>query len=204
MIMNPKLRSAWKKSLLAVEAQMNVAPADTNFSCIRSILCIMDESVNRVSMKFMTAEAAVDTLCQINAHGAKDIVERANQPDKQDDLWNTVVFVVCTISDPETVTQLVLVTSARHICDYCEGKFRKECHVCKSCRTAKYCSDKCQNAGWAEHKKKCRHVCTGCLKTSDRPVDRCKCRITRYCSDDCQGNDWEKHKADCRKARGKK
>ena len=86
---------------------------------------------------------------------------------------------------------------------------------CSKCKTAPYCSKKCQAGDWSVHKTVCQSVkrqrqptlqnhktiratsCVVCDETS-QPGLHCKeCKIAQYCSSTCMDNDHKNHSQWC-------
>jgi len=106
----------------------------------------------------------------------------------------------------------------KSVCWGCSMRFDKDdLSTCTGCKAARYCGKKCQKTDWirrhkedcqdfnkveeTESKKKKKHFCWFCTKSSDE-VELLKCvgcRKGRYCGDECQRNDWERHGDYCRR-----
>lgn len=103
-------------------------------------------------------------------------------------------------------------------CNNCNNPLKKTI-FCSGCRTAEYCSAKCQKEHWEiSHKENCKEYgketraymyaqklkrsCYNCFKSSStEDYMKCSgCKITYYCSSECQKEHWEKeHKLQCKK-----
>jgi tetratricopeptide (TPR) repeat protein len=106
-------------------------------------------------------------------------------------------------------------------CGQCHGHVRGVSRVpCPRC-PVRYCSQACQVAAAADHRRTCyteeeRSLqrtllrsttikdCHVCHKTSDQTVDDClrvcgRCRGVRYCGRVCQASEWSDHRRRCRR-----
>ena len=93
---------------------------------------------------------------------------------------------------------------ADEVCRVCCKEGAKRCSRCK---LQFYCSKKCQQSDWKNHKALCnelnqvslslaKDVCSVCSKEGAK---RCsKCRVQYCCSKECQQNDWKNHKSVCK------
>ncbi|KAJ9458735.1 putative zinc finger protein [Diplonema papillatum] len=85
-------------------------------------------------------------------------------------------------------------------CAACAKTGREVSLVSCSCRLVLYCGTPCQEADWAEHKKKCTRVpvCQGCgITWYDVNLMQCTCRKAVYCGTKCQSDRWKEHSAVC-------
>lgn len=100
-------------------------------------------------------------------------------------------------------------------CSFCSVQTKPM--ACGRCKTANYCSKRCQKLHWPKHKQSCKPtanepikqvndhkevaedsaaICLNCAAPSS--TRRCTgCYVARYCSKRCQEQDWPRHKLTC-------